>query len=57
MNLSEISPPAGQKKQKRRIGRGMGSGRGKTSGRGHKGQHSISGFSQAVSGSSSKDVM
>ena len=46
MNLSEISPPAGQKKLKRRIGRGMGSGRGKTSGRGHKGQHSVSGYSR-----------
>jgi len=45
MNLSDLKPPAGQKKERRRIGRGMGSGRGKTSGRGHKGQHSISGFS------------
>ncbi len=44
MNLSELKPPAGQKKAKRRVGRGMGSGRGKTAGRGHKGQHSISGF-------------
>jgi len=46
MNLSDLKPPAGQKKNRRRIGRGMGSGRGKTSGRGHKGQHSISGFSR-----------
>jgi len=46
MNLSALKPPAGQTKNKRRVGRGMGSGRGKTSGRGHKGQHSISGFSQ-----------
>jgi large subunit ribosomal protein L15 len=46
MNLSGLKPPAGQKKNSRRIGRGMGSGRGKTSGRGQKGQHSISGFSQ-----------
>ena len=46
MNLSDIKPPAGQTRPKRRIGRGMGSGRGKTSGRGHKGQHSVSGFHQ-----------
>jgi large subunit ribosomal protein L15 len=46
MNLSGLKPPAGQKKSKRRIGRGMGSGRGKTSGRGQKGQLSVSGFGQ-----------
>ncbi|MFB3830118.1 MAG: 50S ribosomal protein L15 [Bryobacteraceae bacterium] len=46
MNLSGIKPPAGQTHHKKRVGRGMGSGMGKTSTRGHKGQHSISGFSQ-----------
>ncbi len=46
MNLSGLKPPAGQKKARKRIGRGMGSGRGKTSARGHKGQHSNTGFSQ-----------
>jgi large subunit ribosomal protein L15 len=46
MNLSELKPPAGQKKTSRRIGRGMGTGRGKTSGRGQKGQKSVSGFGQ-----------
>jgi large subunit ribosomal protein L15 len=46
MNLSGLKPPAGQKKNKRRIGRGMGSGRGKTAGRGQKGQLSVSGFGQ-----------
>ena len=46
MNLSQLHPPAGQKKNKKRIGRGMGSGRGKTSARGHKGQHAGTGFSQ-----------
>jgi large subunit ribosomal protein L15 len=45
MNLSQLKPPAGQKKAKRRVGRGMGSGRGKTSGKGSKGQRAISGFS------------
>jgi large subunit ribosomal protein L15 len=46
MNLSGLKPPAGQKRNKKRIGRGMGSGHGKTAGRGMKGQHAISGFSQ-----------
>ena len=45
MNLSDLKPPAGQKHAKRRVGRGIGTGRGKTSGRGHKGQHSVSGSS------------
>jgi large subunit ribosomal protein L15 len=45
MNLSGLKPPAGQKHNKRRIGRGMGTGRSKTAGRGQKGQRSISGFS------------
>ncbi|MBL8232832.1 MAG: 50S ribosomal protein L15 [Bryobacterales bacterium] len=45
MNLSGLKPPDGQKKQQRRVGRGMGSGRAKTSGRGHKGARSISGYS------------
>jgi large subunit ribosomal protein L15 len=45
MNLSSLKPPAGQKHRKKRIGRGMGSGTGKTSGRGHKGARSISGYS------------
>src|SRR5256714_5863224 len=46
MDLSNLRPPAGQKKNKKRIGRGMGSGTGKTAGRGTKGQKSISGFGQ-----------
>jgi large subunit ribosomal protein L15 len=45
MNLSALKPPAGQKKARKRIGRGMGSGHGKTSTRGHKGQHAGTGFS------------
>ena len=45
MNLSDIKPPAGQVKTRRRIGRGMGSGHGKTSTRGHKGQRAGTGFS------------
>jgi len=46
MNLSDIRPPAGQTKVRKRVGRGMGSGHGKTSARGHKGQHAGTGFSQ-----------
>ena len=45
MNLSSLKPPAGQKHRKKRVGRGMGSGTGKTSGRGSKGARSISGYS------------
>jgi large subunit ribosomal protein L15 len=46
MNLSSLKPPAGQKKGRKRIGRGMGSGHGKTSTRGSKGQRAGTGFSQ-----------
>jgi large subunit ribosomal protein L15 len=46
MNLSELRPPAGQVKTRKRIGRGMGSGHGKTATRGSKGQHAGTGFSQ-----------
>jgi len=46
MNLSGLKPPAGQTRLRKRIGRGMGSGTGKTSGRGHKGQKAVSGFGQ-----------
>jgi large subunit ribosomal protein L15 len=46
MNLNQVKPPAGQKKVKRRVGQGMGSGRGKYSGRGAKGARSISGYSK-----------
>jgi large subunit ribosomal protein L15 len=46
MNLSQLKPPGGQKKARKRIGRGMGSGHGKTSTRGSKGQHAGTGFSQ-----------
>ena len=43
MELNTIKPAAGSKKNRRRIGRGIGSGLGKTAGRGHKGQKSRSG--------------
>ena len=44
MNLSQLRPPAGQRRRPKRVGRGMGSGMGKTSGRGEKGQKSRSGY-------------
>ena len=43
MQLNEMKPGQGSKSQKKRVGRGMGSGLGKTCGRGHKGQKSRSG--------------
>ncbi len=46
MKLHELSPAKGSKKNKKRVGRGPGSGNGKTAGRGHKGQRSRSGFSR-----------
>jgi large subunit ribosomal protein L15 len=45
-NLSGLRPPDGQKKVRKRIGRGMGSGHGKTSTRGSKGQRAGTGFGQ-----------
>ena len=43
MKLDEVLSAAGKSKRKRRVGRGIGSGHGKTSGRGHKGYGSRSG--------------
>lgn len=43
MELNTIKPADGAKKEKRRVGRGIGSGLGKTAGRGHKGQKSRAG--------------
>jgi large subunit ribosomal protein L15 len=43
MNLHELQPNKGATKDKKRIGRGIGSGKGKTAGRGYKGQTSRSG--------------
>ena len=37
MKLHELSPAAGSTKERKRIGRGAGSGQGKTAGKGHKG--------------------
>ncbi len=43
MDLSNLKPAIGSTKNRKRIGRGPGSGAGKTSGRGHKGQNARSG--------------
>jgi len=43
MQLNTIKPSDGAKKERRRVGRGIGSGLGKTAGRGHKGQKSRTG--------------
>ncbi len=43
MRLNELSPGIGSKSERKRVGRGIGSGTGKTGGRGHKGQKSRSG--------------
>lgn len=43
MELHNLKPPKGSKKNRKRVGRGPGSGMGKTSTRGHKGQKARSG--------------
>ena len=43
MKLSELEAAPGSRKNRKRVGRGIGSGSGKTSGRGQKGQKSRSG--------------
>ena len=43
MKLHELKPAEGSRKERNRVGRGIGSGNGKTAGRGHKGQNSRSG--------------
>jgi large subunit ribosomal protein L15 len=44
MDLSNLKPAEGAKRNRKRVGRGPGSGSGKTSGRGNKGAQSRSGF-------------
>ncbi|MFZ4862134.1 50S ribosomal protein L15 [Sphingobacterium sp. Mn56C] len=48
MNLSNLKPAVGSTKNRKRIGRGQGSGRGGTSTRGHKGAGSRSGHSTKI---------
>ena len=44
ITLGNLSPNRGSNKNKKRVGRGYGSGNGKTAGRGHKGARARSGF-------------
>ncbi len=46
MNLSNLKPAKGSTKNRKRIGRGEGSGRGDTATKGHKGAQSRSGYSR-----------
>jgi large subunit ribosomal protein L15 len=46
--LNNLRPTEGSTHKKKRVGRGPGSGLGKTSGRGHKGQKSRSGYSRKI---------
>lgn len=49
MNLSNLQPAEGSvKKEKKRLGRGQGSGKGGTATKGHKGQKARSGYSRKV---------
>ena len=43
MQLNTLSPDAGSRQSRKRVGRGIGCGQGKTCGRGHKGQKSRNG--------------
>jgi len=46
MGLHNLQPAPGSTRNRKRVGRGQGSGTGKTAGRGNKGQKSRSGYSQ-----------
>ncbi len=48
LDLSNLKPADGSRKNRKRVGRGPGSGHGKTSGRGHKGQKARSGGRRRV---------
>jgi len=48
MDLTSLKPAEGSTKNRKRIGRGQGSGRGGTSTRGHKGAKSRSGYSKKI---------
>ena len=44
MRQGELSPPVGARRNRKRLGRGFGSGRGRTAGKGTKGQKARSGY-------------
>ncbi|CAK8713357.1 MAG: LSU ribosomal protein L15P [Candidatus Electronema aureum] len=45
LKLNNLSPTEGSRRQKKRIGRGQGTGHGKTAGKGHKGAKARTGYS------------
>jgi len=50
MHLNTLKPAKGSRKQRVRVGRGIGSGLGKTAGRGHKGQYARTGKGKVKAG-------
>ena len=50
MRLNTLKPAAGARKDRVRVGRGIGSGLGKTAGRGHKGQYARAGKGKIKAG-------
>ena len=50
MKMNELSPADGSRQERRRVGRGIGSGLGKTCGRGHKGSFARSGKGKIKAG-------
>ncbi len=50
MRLNTLKPAAGARKDRVRVGRGIGSGLGKTAGRGHKGQYARTGKGKVKAG-------
>ena len=50
MKLNTLSPAAGARAERKRVGRGIGSGLGKTAGRGHKGSFARSGKGKIKAG-------
>lgn len=50
MRLNDIKPSEGSRKERVRVGRGIGSGLGKTAGRGHKGQYARTGKGKVKAG-------
>lgn len=50
MKMNELAPAEGSRQERRRVGRGIGSGLGKTCGRGHKGSFARSGKGKIKAG-------
>jgi large subunit ribosomal protein L15 len=50
MRMNDLKPAKGARKERTRVGRGIGSGLGKTAGRGHKGQYARTGGGKVKAG-------